>query len=151
MISPNGKPIAVGGANQIRLIPMLGSRSRMTIPIKGTVSALRWSPSGASIRFLVNYPASLENAFWELTPSTGNVRRILRTKGYTYGLMWSPKDGHFFYDQGVDDRTNIWLLKRQWMTGREVPIQLTSGPIAWRWPTAGPDVNRIFALGEKIK
>jgi len=141
--SPDGKTLAYATQEgDLNLIGSDGTQPRKLVSVGGYVGSISWAPDGSVIRF------SREGKLWEMSATGTNLHQLLQGWRNTsvksagaYGL-----DGKFFF---ICDG-QIWALAdRRSLFGqpRQVPVELTSGPIRWNSPVPSKDGKRIFAVG----
>lgn len=98
VLSPDGKTIAYGWDNSVRLIGVDGSRPRVLMPRKGGMYPhnLTWSPDGKLIAAAItDYGTDKTSQIVLISVSDGSVTR-LKSTGWRYPLLggFSP-DGRF--------------------------------------------------------
>jgi serine/threonine protein kinase len=107
--------------------------------------SLAWSPDGTRIRF------TKDHKFWEMSSSFTNARPLLpgwRTDQDQCCASWSL-DGKFFFFES-EPGSQLWVRDERKSLFRRTssePVQLTSGPISWGYPTLAKDGKTIFASG----
>jgi len=121
-------------------------RTLMSLPGElGTYLAL--SPDGMRVRF-----ATTDGRSWESRQDGSGVRRFLSefTTPVCCGY-WSRNGGLYVFSSQQEGVWNLWAISRSvWpFPGFESrPIQLTKGPMSFRFSTATDDGKRVFAIGE---
>lgn len=146
--SPDGKTLAVGSKDSVRLIDVEPHTSRATLAgIKGQVRALAFSPDGAQL--LVGTYQSLQ--LWN--PISGErVREWKGHRGYITGVAFSP-DGQRIVTSSDDETAKLWSLDsndaQSVLQGHAYPINGVAWSNDGRWiATAAGDDTRITKPGE---
>ena len=112
-----------------------------------TSRCLVWSPDGTRISFT----KADEDQLWEMSSSFTNAHPLLpgwRTDHDQLCGRWSPDGKLFFFLSGPGPQ--LWVRDERKSLFRPMgsqPVQLTSGPISWGYPTLAKDGKTIFASG----
>ncbi len=159
--SPDGQRVvysALDGDKSVITIMRSDGADSHRISIRSSptrADSLAWSPDGSSIRFQSN------NKLWEMSSDGSGLHQLLpgwRISLYQCCGRWTT-DGKSFVFLLQDSRapgmmqlpSQIWSLDerrhRLFGSGRNEPVQLTSGPIRWNTPVSGRDGKRMFASG----
>jgi Tol biopolymer transport system component len=108
-----------------------------------------WSPDSAIIRF------TRDGRIWEISSKGSNLHQLLpgwHKEGWQSWGRWT-RDESFFVFQAADSPSataQLWALDERRGLLRHPsaePVQLTTGPIWWGYPTPGKDGKKIFAGG----
>jgi dipeptidyl aminopeptidase/acylaminoacyl peptidase len=134
-----------------------GSAPHLLVSVTGVPFAPRFSPDGKRIRFTVQSAANT-NALWEVRTDGSNLHQLFagwhNPPNECCG-RWT-EDGRYYVFDGTtaDDpagtQSNIFALAESTHFSRKAsvtPVQLTTGPVQYFWPT--PDVagHKLFAQG----
>jgi serine/threonine protein kinase/Tol biopolymer transport system component len=151
--SPDRKRMVYVKGNEIYLAKSDASESRRLLVVAGTASDLRWSPDGSILRFTVNDPKTNDRSIWQVSVDGNNLRPLLA------GWNSSPNeccgnwtaDGKYFLFQAVRDGTaNLWSVDERgglFLSARQEPAQLTTGPMNVGSPVPSRDGKKIFVRG----
>jgi serine/threonine protein kinase/Tol biopolymer transport system component len=151
--SPDRKSIAYANGNAIFLAKSDASEPRRLLTVAGTASDLRWSPGGSILRFTVNDPKTNGRSIWQASADGNNLRPLLAGWNSTPNECcgnWTP-DGRYFVFQAVRDGTaNLWVLREHgglFLSTRQEPVQLTTGPMNVGTPVPSRDGKKLFVQG----
>ncbi len=141
--SPDGQKLVYATDNELFLAKADGTVSRKLVTLPRKVGSLAWSPDGKIIRF------DMAAALWEISADGSNLYPLLlgwhSPPGECCG-KWTP-DGKYFVFQS---KRNIWALteaKGVLRRASGLPVQLTSGPMAFSSPLPSKDGKKLFAVG----
>jgi DNA-binding winged helix-turn-helix (wHTH) protein/Tol biopolymer transport system component len=148
VFSPDGGSVVYStSGGDIFMARLDGSGKHKLANVGSPAYWFRWSPDGKVIRF------RKQDGFWEMSADGTGVHRLLPNwkEGVLGWGKWT-QDGDFFIFKSNDQ---IWALdERRGLFRRPLaaPIQLTSGPIHWQYPTPAKDGSRlIFAAGSTMR
>jgi serine/threonine protein kinase len=155
--TPDANQIAYASGTDIFFTGAVLADSRKFASLPQRAIALTWSPSGDSLRLLLD-TAKGERSLWEIYPDGSNCHRLLND--LPHRLDWSApswtRDGEFFVFTlnhiGHQPLRNLWALPRYPSSlGRSEsrPFQITSGPLDFRSPVPSVDGKSLFAIGSQ--
>jgi eukaryotic-like serine/threonine-protein kinase len=151
--SPDGTTIACGTGNEIDLAKSDGSAPRRLLTTAGWPRDVRWSPDGTTLRFTVTDPQTNNRSIWQASSDGSNLHPLLpgwnNSPNECCG-RWTP-DGKYFVFQAIRDGTaNVWALREHgglFRSGRQEPVQLTTGPMNIGDPVPSRDGRKLFVQG----
>ena len=142
--SPDGNSVAFSLPDgSIYQVKSDGTDAHKLAAVGGVAHQLAWSPDGGTIRFFLD-----GKSLWEISSSGSNLHQLLsdwRPSSDKCCGRWAP-DGRFFFNSGHQ----IWALDERrglFRRASTLPIQLTSGPVAWDAPIPSKDGKKIYANG----
>jgi serine/threonine protein kinase/Tol biopolymer transport system component len=151
--SPDRKRIAYGKGNEIFLAKSDGSEPSRFLKTDGTASGLRWSPDGSILRFTLNDPRTNDRSIWQVSADGGNLHPLLPGWNSTPNECcgnWTPDGRYFVFQASRDDTANLWALREHsglLQSSRQVPVQLTTGPMNVGDPVPSRDGKRLYVQG----
>jgi Tol biopolymer transport system component len=142
---PNGKLVFVAG-NDLYIAEHDGANPRKLATADGPPFAMRFSPDGSRMRFTIGDPTN-HSTMWQVNADGSEMHPIFPVPGWKAPPApcrgrWTPAGKYFaFVDAG-----NIWIVADRPGKYSE-PVQLTSGPLAFRDLIPGTDGSKLFAIG----
>ena len=130
-----------------------GSNPRKLLSANGDIGDPTVSPDGQHLVFTVfelpHRPVSIDEAS---TDGTG-VHTIVSSSrtGRVCCAQWTPDGRYIVFDNRFENHQNIWVLpmKTGFLQRPQPPMQLTNGPLFYKYPVVGRDGIHIFAVGIK--
>ncbi len=153
--SPDGTTIAFSTGNEIDLARSDGSAPHRLLVTAGWSDDLSWSPGGKILRFTVTDPQTNNRSIWQASSDGSNLHPLL--PGWNSSPneccgRWTP-DGKYFVFQAVRDGTaNVWAMREHaglFRSGRQEPVQLTTGLMNVGDPVPSRDGKKLFVQGWK--
>ncbi|MEJ2006850.1 MAG: protein kinase [Acidobacteriota bacterium] len=146
--SPDGKKLVYAKGDDLFLADADGTNSRKLASLPGRISWPAWSPDGREIRFTVFDPKTRVRFLWQASAEGTRLNQLLSgwhvQSGECCG-QWMPAGNYFvFQSEG-----HIWARREAGSFLRKVsrvPVQLTSGAIAYNYPLPGKDGKKLFAV-----
>jgi eukaryotic-like serine/threonine-protein kinase len=151
--SPDGKRIVYSKSNEIFLANSDGSEPHRILTTDGTAGDIRWSPDGSALRFTLNDPHTNSRSIWQASAAGSNLRAVLAGWNSTPNECcgnWTPDGRYFVFQASRDGTANLWALREPgglFASGRQAPVQLTTGPMNVGDPVPSRDGKKIFAQG----
>jgi len=150
---PNGDRLLAKN-DQLLVVGSDGStRTIASVPDKGYVYWLRWSPEGKALRFMSNGPGG--DVIWEMTPSGANLHALLANwhgARETAQGNWTPDGKYFIFRAMTGLRNDLWAIREKGDLFHKVdstPVRLTAGPLEFLAPQPSPDGKKIYAVGSQ--
>lgn len=152
--SPDGSMVAYSTLHggEISVVRADGTSIRKLASIGDTSPSrsVAWSPDGNTIRAFTR-----DGRLWQIAVDGSDARELhvqWPSSAYRCCGQWTP-DGKFFLflngtTRGYFPQPEIWALDERHSIFRPAPsnpIQLTSGPMEWGWPTPASDARTIYA------
>jgi len=155
--SPDGRRLVFAKGSEIFVAKNDGTNVQKLIGTAGVPSGVRFSPDGKRIRFEVsattqNIVANL-GSLWEVGSDGSNLHPLLagwHAPPVECCGRWTADGRYYVFSSGTD----IWALRdgTGLLSGRHpVPERLTTGPVAYSFPTPSQDGKRIFAIGQQAR
>ncbi len=151
----DGRQIVYANASALYLAKSDGTESRKFVTVDGRPYWLRWSPDGSRLRFTVRNAQNSSTSLWEVAADGSNPHPLL--PGWNNPANeccgnWTA-DGRYFVFQSTRNRsTDIYARREQtglFQRGNQEPVQLTVGPLNYRFPTPSQDGKKLFVVGEQ--
>ena len=147
--SPDGHRIVYADGHDLIVAKDDGSEPHKLISVPDQPFDAAWSPDGTVIRFTVGGGDSPQRSLWEVSANGTNLHPLLpgwlSPPDQCCG-RWTP-DGKYFVFQS---RGNIWARaeKAKWFgKSKDLPSQLTSGPMTFYACLPGKDGKKLFVAG----
>ena len=150
--SPDGARIAYCKGNEVFVANKDGGEERRLLTSAGTPSYLRWSPDGSILRFTVSDPQTNVRSIWQASADGSNPHPLLAgwsgASNYCCG-SWTPDGKYFVFQATGDATTNLWAIRERgnFLSSKEAPTQLTTGPMNVGAPVPSVDGKRLFVQG----
>jgi len=153
---PDGSVVFARG-NELYVADKDGSGVRKLLTSRDSTYCPSVSPDGKRIFFraspLTGYGAS--NTLVEVAADGSGARDVLRSRqaASLVCATWSLDAKYLIYEVYHPTEADIWALplRAPLAIGDRKPIQLTNGPLSYRWPVESRDRNRLFAIGIKSR
>src|ERR1700691_604854 len=153
--TPDGQHVLYASGSNLYLCNSDGSESRELAQARGIPFDLRYSPDGKRIRFSVRDTSQRTTALWEITPQGQDLHLVLpnwkRTPQEAAG-NWTS-DGRYFLFQSADHTSeDIWALSEGrsfFRKAKNLPTQMTVGPLLFTNPTPSTDGTKLFVIGQQ--
>src|SRR5262249_6517799 len=149
--SPEGRQIVYAYGSELYLVQSNGDSPHKLVSVADKAFALRWSPDGKRVRFTIRESKTLSTSLWEVNTDGNNLHPLL--PGWNSPASeccgnWTA-DGRYFVFQSTRDRkTNIWAMRDSGGSQTTIePVQITNGPMSFRYPAPSQDGSRIFVVG----
>ena len=139
-------------ARQIAIVS--GRIAGMPFSQNGIVTNMRISPDGQRLRFSVTAPGTASQFLWEMKLDGTGLRQLLpgweQSSSQCCG-NWTRDGKYYVFQNWTRDKTDVWALpeKAHWFSPRPLPIQLTNGPLQFRFPVPSKDGKKIFMVGSQ--
>jgi eukaryotic-like serine/threonine-protein kinase len=153
--TPDGQYILYARGSNLYLCNPDGSESHELAKTAGIPFDLRFSPDGKRIRFSVRDTSQRTTALWEITAEGKDLHLVLpnwKTMPQEAAGSWTP-DGRYFVFQSADHNSeNIWALREGtsfFRRDKNLPTQLTVGPLLFTNPTPSTDGRKLFVIGQQ--
>lgn len=149
---PGGQRILYAFGRALYIVKEDGSDNRKFADLPGRAFWLRWSPTGALLRFTILDSANRSSSLWEIAASGSGLHPLLpgwSNPSYECCGSWSADGKHFVFQSAHGGSTDIWELNAgaRWLPFRGAPRQITNGPLEFGAPSTSPEGNRIFFVG----
>jgi Tol biopolymer transport system component len=155
--SPDPECIAYSQGNDLYIASSSGSDSRKIATLSGMVRAIRWSPDGRSLRFLLDNRSTRKRSFWEISTDGGGLHELLpewEGRLRDSGLS-STQDGKYLFFAGSQNgRTDLWSARQSlslWSRSRIRPTRLTFGPLEFDYAVPSTDGKHLFSIGSQLR
>ena len=151
--SPDPQRIAYSQGNELYIANSNGSDSRKVATLSGLVSAIRWSPDGRLLRFVLNDRTTRKNSFWEIATDGTRLHQLLPDwKGSlgSSGLKWTADGKYFLFAARQNGRTDLWAAMQSPGLWRKVgiqPVRLTLGPMEFDDVVPSTDQKQLYSIG----
>lgn len=132
------------GTPQLWIMPAHGGEARQATRLRGGVSALVWSPDGASVAVLSS-PEDLTNPFLEdkdKADSNHVITHVTRLQYRRDGGQPNPSRVHCFIIDVID-----------WLSGGDIPVPhaVTSGDFSHTEIAWSPDSKRLAMISDRTE
>lgn len=149
---PDGQRILYAFGRSLYIVREDGSDNRKFADLPGRAFWLRWSPTGALLRFTILDAANRSSSLWEIASSGSGLRPLLpgwSSPAYECCGSWSADGKHFVFQSAHGGSTDIWEISTapRWLPFPSAPRQITNGPLEFGAPTTSPDGNKVFFVG----
>jgi DNA-binding winged helix-turn-helix (wHTH) protein/Tol biopolymer transport system component len=149
---PDGASIIYGEGHDIYSMSLDGATTRKLLSLDGTPFAsrgipiaYRFSSDGRVFRFTQEDHGA---DTWRIMESAAGGTGLRQMFGGAFG-EWTP-DGRFYIFRDARNG-DLWALPEErsfrWRQRDDKPIQLTAGPLDFRYPSPTKDGKEIFATG----
>ena len=148
--SPDGREMAFVDGSVVYRARSDGSDAKQLATLPGTGSWLRWSPDGSCLRLTVFDKATGQSSLWEVLLPAKGAQRLLATWDQRASECcgnWTPNGKYFVFQASHEGKTEIWALA----SGREQPVQLTSGQMHSLAPFVSPNGEKLYVIGERFE
>jgi serine/threonine protein kinase/Tol biopolymer transport system component len=151
--SPDGKRIAFSEGKEIFLAKSDGSEPQRLLITAGTSEDLRWSPDGTNLRFTVTDPQTNNRTIWQASADGSNLHPLLAGWNNPPNECcgeWTPEGKYFVFAAVRSGTANVWARREAgglFRSGRQEPVQLTTGPMNIGYPVPSRDGKRLFVQG----
>jgi len=150
--SPDGNQVVYSQGQEIYAAKSDFSEPRKLATAGGYVSGLHFSPDGRKLRFELSDAGNSNDAIWEMSRDGTGLRPLLpgwSSVPHECCGNWTPDGRYFVFESFREGRNSLWALaeKSSWLVGTPKPVQLTNGPLDFRFPVVSKDGKRIFAVG----
>jgi DNA-binding winged helix-turn-helix (wHTH) protein/Tol biopolymer transport system component len=147
--SPDGLRLALIRGRELFVASGDGSDPRRRAIVGENSGDLVWSPDGMRLRFRSGFPGRADTRLWEVPVAGGTPQPVFPDWDYEQQFGEWPADGRFFIVYSPTD-FRLWLAAEgwRWLAGGGVRRPLTVGPLRFRHARFGPEVSRLFVLGE---
>jgi Tol biopolymer transport system component/DNA-binding winged helix-turn-helix (wHTH) protein len=118
------------------------------------VTSLRISPDGQRLRFTLTDSGSAAQFIWEMKRDGSGLHELLPAWNHsTFQCCgnWTRDGKYYLFQTSSRGRANIWALPDQpsWFGRQPEPVQLTNGPLQFRYPVPSKDGKKIFMVGSQ--
>ncbi|HEY2495476.1 MAG TPA: winged helix-turn-helix domain-containing protein [Candidatus Angelobacter sp.] len=149
---PDGRRILCSRDGEVFSIERDGRNRRHLFNVDGTAVDLHWHPNGSRFRFtLVDRKDEL--SLWEANAEGDNPHLLdtgLSGRHFDCCGAWMPDGKNYVFSSLTDRGQDMWVLHEPQGLARlfpNKPLQLTTGPNAFRSPVPSKEGNKIFVLG----
>lgn len=153
--SPDGSRVAFANKLDLYVVNRDGEGPQKLVTLPAEASCLRWSPDGTKLRFEVDDPKPQPSSLWEVSSNGRDLHPVFPNwHGATHAGCgnWSPNGRYFFFEANRQGARDIWAVReRRGLLELKTPqpIQLTSGPLDFYFPTPSRDGQHLFVVGEQ--
>jgi Tol biopolymer transport system component/DNA-binding winged helix-turn-helix (wHTH) protein len=148
--SPDGSEMAFVDGTAVYRARSDGSDAKQLATLPGTGSWLRWSPDGSRLRLTVFDKGIGQSSLWEVLLPGKGAQRLLGAwdqSGSECCGNWTPNGKYFVFQATHEGKTEIWALA----SGKEQPVQLTSGQMHSLAPFVSPNGEKLYLIGEQLR
>src|SRR5262249_38704986 len=123
------------------------------VSASGRAMFLRYSNDGARIRFTLFEPMTVSNSLWEMQSNGAGLHQVFSKQGdvpVECCGQWMPDGRYYIFMKMLAGRLDIWAAREQsyfWFRKAYAPVQLTSGPLSFRFMAMSTDGKKVFARG----
>jgi eukaryotic-like serine/threonine-protein kinase len=148
--STDGQRIVYARGKDVFVVRSDGSDPRWLLTAPATVLCPGLSPDGRRLRYVV-LEGTTTLSLWEATAEGGDAHPLL--PGWSPGCgLWTPDGRYFVFNDHRDGGSALWAWREEghWPWGGRSaaePSKLTTGPMAYSYPTGSPDGRTLYALG----
>ena len=152
--TPDGRHIIYGNGSTLYSCNVDGTESRKLVTVAGVPFGLRFSPDGSLLRFSVEDPNQHTSSLWEVTADGQGLHPLLpgwNKPAKESAPTWTLDGRYFFFQSGRASGQDIWAIReRKSIASRAstVPMQLTTGPLAFSGPVS-KDKEWLFVIGRQ--
>jgi eukaryotic-like serine/threonine-protein kinase len=153
--APDGQHILYANGSHLYLCNSDGSESHEFLQTEGVPFSPKFSPDGSHVRFTVRYPNRRSSTLWEADAQGQNSHPFLPdwNRPAQQGLgSWTPDGRYFLFESASNNSQDIWAVKESksvFQRGKNVPAQLTIGPLLFSNPTPSTDGKKLFVIGQQ--
>jgi serine/threonine protein kinase/Tol biopolymer transport system component len=153
--APDGLHIVYANGYDLYRARADGSEIRKLVTTNGVPYWIRFSPDGRRLRFSVDDRIRHMSSLWEVTADGKGLRRLLTGWSNVPNECcgsWSHDGKYYYFQANRQDGQNIWVLGegiRILRGSGSTPVQLTTGPLAFREPVPSTDGKRLFVIAEQ--
>jgi serine/threonine protein kinase/Tol biopolymer transport system component len=116
---------------------------------------IRFSPDEKRFRFTLINPLNYNSALWEARADGSEMHQLF--PGWNAPPseccgVWSPDGRYYFFQNTRDSASNIWVVStgsNWWRKTARQPVQLTTGPLQFNFPTLSRDGKKLFVVGSQ--
>jgi eukaryotic-like serine/threonine-protein kinase len=151
--SPDGRQLLFASGNSLFLARSDGSAPRKLLTTPGIPFSPRFSPDGARIRFTELNLQQNSNSLREAKTDGTGLHAVLPgwpDQGEESNGQWTPDGAYYLFTHAEGSATNIWALPERhtlFHKSSPIPVQLTSGPLAYDHALPSQDGHKIFVTG----
>jgi len=151
--SPDGRQLLFARDKSLFLAKADGSEPRKLLTAPGFLFAARFSPDGTRIRFTQLDLEQNASTLWEVKADGTGLRGVLPgwpNQGAEANGQWTHDGAYYLFSHAEGTATNIWALPEPrgfFRKASPLPVQLTTGPLAYDHPLPSQDGHRIFVTG----
>jgi Tol biopolymer transport system component len=152
---PGGNRFLAIQGRQLFIVDRDGGQKRQLMSLPESfptddIHSFAVSPDGARIRF-----STSDSKMWESNLGGGGMRPFLPDHGEPMCCgSWSADGNIFVFSSAGREGDNLWAVTERGLPFYRVaskPVQLTNGPIPFRYSTVSKNGKKIFALGETLQ
>jgi eukaryotic-like serine/threonine-protein kinase len=153
----DGQQLVFPKGSALYLAKADGAAPHLLVSVTGTPFAPRFSPDGKRIRFSLQTKANT-NSLWEVRNDGSNLHQLFagwHNPSNECCGRWTEDGRYYVFDGTAADnaggtQSNIFALAEStgiFWKASSTPVQLTTGPVQYLWPT--PDVagHKLFVQG----
>jgi Tol biopolymer transport system component len=150
--SADGQQLVYTQGHEIYLALWDGSQARRLTTCREIPTAPQFSPDGARLRFTSFTENGFSFSIWEMKIDGTGLRPVLPSNfhqdpGECCG-RWT-RDGRYYFFTALRNG-QIWAIRETAGLLRRAipePVQITTGPLNYSWPTPALNDDRVFAIG----
>jgi Tol biopolymer transport system component len=152
--SGDGQQLAYAHDQDIYLAKWDGTQTRHLIRIDDFCVDLQFSPDAKHLRFTA-LGLDFRSSLWEIGIDGSGLHQLLPAFHQDIGECcgrWSADGRYYFFVGFHKGRSDIWALRERTGIGRpgsNVPMPVTTGPLAYFSPAAALTDHRLFVIGEQ--
>jgi eukaryotic-like serine/threonine-protein kinase len=151
--SPDGRHVLFANGASLFLAKSDGSDPRKLLTRASFLFYPRFSPDGARIRFSEFDLQQNTSTLWEAKADGTGLHALLPgwpNQGAESNGQWTPDGAYYLFTHAEGTATNIWALPERHSflhKSLSIPVQLTTGPLAYDHPLPSQDGHKIFVTG----
>ena len=155
--SPDGRQLVFVKGHDVYRAEADGGHATMLRSFDQMVGGLRFSPDSQRLRFTLSPAGKNISSLWEMKADGTDLHPLL--PGWKMDAMqccgdWTADGRYFIFEvQAAAGTVDLWASREghRWLRGKSEPVQLTTGPMWYKYPAPSPDSSHIFANGELLQ
>jgi eukaryotic-like serine/threonine-protein kinase len=150
----SGKLVFAKG-NDIYLGEHDGSNAHKLATAPDFPALISFSPDEKRFRFTLLNVLNNNSTLWEARADGSEMHQLFPGRSAAPAEccgVWSPDGRYYFFQNARDNATNIWVVgtgSDWWRKTLREPVQLTTGPLQFNFPTLSRDGKKLFVVGSQ--
>ena len=134
-----------------------GSHSRKIRSFDEIVGSIRFSPDSQRLRLTLTPPGKNISSLWEMKVDGSDLHPLFpgwKTDAMACCGDWTADGRYYIFEvQAAAGTLDLWAVResRRLFQNRSEPVQLTTGPMWYKYPVSSSDSSHVYANGELLQ
>ncbi|HYM76665.1 MAG TPA: protein kinase [Candidatus Dormibacteraeota bacterium] len=155
--SPDGRELIFVRGRDVYAADPDGSHSRKIRSFDDLVGNIRFSPDSQRLRLTLTPPGKNISSLWEMKVDGSDLHPLF--PGWKTDAMqccgdWTADGRYYIFEvQAAAGTLDLWAVRenRRWFQKQPEPVQLTTGPMWYKYPVSSSDSTHVYANGELLQ